>query len=174
LLLLFISYLNTRRIVDAPCLCVLHFLLDGMMIYCACNRPNRSRRVFRAAWMFYMREQINIGASHCAAAADVVVLPLRCQGSRHRHIIPTAALLPPPCCRTAHHCRPAAALRPSPLFLLSSSSSLPPHPRFCQGRRAAADALPRRYKVGWSFLRLDGWLIGRWLVPTRPTRPHQA
>ncbi len=35
--LLFISYLKARRIIDAPCLCVPHFLLDGMMISRACT-----------------------------------------------------------------------------------------------------------------------------------------
>ena len=42
--------------IQASNVCVPHFLLDGMMISHACNRPNRSRRVFRAVWMFYMRE----------------------------------------------------------------------------------------------------------------------
>jgi hypothetical protein len=61
LLIPFISYLIARRIVNAPCLCVPHFLLDGMMISRACNRPNRLHRVFRADWAFYMHEQIDIG-----------------------------------------------------------------------------------------------------------------
>jgi hypothetical protein len=39
-LLLFISYLKAHRIVDAPCMCVPHFLLHGMMISCDLNRPN--------------------------------------------------------------------------------------------------------------------------------------
>ena len=55
-----VKLLKARRIMDTPCLCVPHFLLDGMMISCACNRPNQSRRVFRAGWAFYMREQIEI------------------------------------------------------------------------------------------------------------------
>jgi hypothetical protein len=61
LLLLLISYLKACRIVDAPGLCVPHFLLDGMMISRACNWPNGLRMVFRADWAFYMREQIDIG-----------------------------------------------------------------------------------------------------------------
>ena len=38
--------------VNVPCL----LLLDGMMIPCGRNRPNQSRRIFRADWMFYVRE----------------------------------------------------------------------------------------------------------------------
>jgi hypothetical protein len=100
-------------------------------------------------------------ASRRGAAADDAVLPLRCQASRRRHVIATATLFLPPCCHAARHRRPAALLPLSSLFLLSSL--LPPPPRFCRCRRAAVDALLRRCRVGWSFWRLVGRLIG-WLV----------
>jgi len=53
---IFISYFKAWRIVSTRCACVYRLLLDGMIMSRACNRPNRSNRVFRAGWMFYMRE----------------------------------------------------------------------------------------------------------------------
>ncbi len=54
-----------------------HSLLDGMMISRACNRPNRSRRVFRAVWMFYMRENRRNELVVSIATLAIVALSFR-------------------------------------------------------------------------------------------------
>jgi hypothetical protein len=50
--LLFISHLKAWRIVLTRRACVFGLLLDDMMFFHGPNRPNLSRMVFRANWVF--------------------------------------------------------------------------------------------------------------------------
>ena len=60
-----------------------HFLLNGMMISRACNRPNQSRRVFRAVWIFYMRKNQRNELVVSIATLVIVMLSFR----RFNHVV---------------------------------------------------------------------------------------
>ena len=62
---------------DAPCLCVPHFLLHGMIMSRRPNRPNRSRRPFRAVWVFQGREDQRNELVASIAILAIVALSFR-------------------------------------------------------------------------------------------------
>jgi hypothetical protein len=127
------------------------------------------------------------GHRHRAAVAlPIALLPLMTPCCRRTAITLPIALLPlmtPCCCRAAKLAAAAALLpppryRPHPAAMLPATAALLPRCRcrlrfYCHRCRrrlrlrtsanAAADALPRRCRVGQSFRRLVSRLIG-WLV----------